>query len=89
MRTGGTKNYYAKSPADDPAGPDSGFYFRVLRGGSWEVPPAPDYFRSAFRDHSDSYHPRRDRGFRVPGLLPLRPLPRYPLSPVERSDRAS
>jgi formylglycine-generating enzyme len=28
------ENYYGKSPADDPTGPDTGMT-RVLRGGSW------------------------------------------------------
>ena len=39
--------YYAASPADDPAGPDSG-NVRVLRGGSWDY--WPDFTRSAERD---------------------------------------
>ena len=38
--------YYAKSPADDPTGPDTGDD-RVLRGGSWF--DWPDYSRSAER----------------------------------------
>ncbi len=38
--------YYAKSPAVDPTGPDSGHY-RVLRGGSWYI--RPNYCRSASR----------------------------------------
>jgi formylglycine-generating enzyme required for sulfatase activity len=39
-------DYYAKSPADDPTGPDSGVV-RVLRGGSWGC--GPYYTRSAER----------------------------------------
>jgi formylglycine-generating enzyme len=39
-------DYYAKSPADDPTGPDSG-NVRVLRGGSWYG--GPDLARSAKR----------------------------------------
>jgi formylglycine-generating enzyme required for sulfatase activity len=38
--------YYAKSPVDDPTGPDSG-HDRVLRGGSWDS--GPDNARSAKR----------------------------------------
>ena len=38
--------YYAKSPADDPTGPDTGDV-RVLRGGSWGS--GPDDARSAVR----------------------------------------
>ena len=41
------EEYYAKSPADDPTGPDTGDV-RVLRGGSWDC--GPDYSRSANRD---------------------------------------
>ena len=38
--------YYARSPIDDPTGPDSGAV-RVLRGGSWFV--RPFFSRSATR----------------------------------------
>ena len=54
--------YYAKSPADDPTGPDSGDD-RVLRGGSWDI--GPDDARSADRF---GYWPSDrvdDTGFRV------------------------
>jgi formylglycine-generating enzyme required for sulfatase activity len=40
-------DYYAKSPADDPTGPDAGGQ-RVLRGGSWDYWPVCS--RSAERD---------------------------------------
>ncbi len=40
------EDYYAKSPVDNPTGPDSGVV-RVLRGGSWNNPP--DIMRSASR----------------------------------------
>ena len=29
------EDYYGKSPVDDPKGPDSGEYYRVVRGSSW------------------------------------------------------
>jgi len=32
------EKYYQNSPATDPQGPASGRY-RVLRGGSWDLPP--------------------------------------------------
>jgi sulfatase modifying factor 1 len=41
-----SEEYYAKSPTDDPTGPDFG-NFRVLRGGSWG--DWPSFSRSAFR----------------------------------------
>ena len=40
------EEYYAKSPVDDPTGPDTGD-FRVLRGGFWGG--WPNYTRSATR----------------------------------------
>ena len=54
--------YFAKSTADDPTGPDSGDV-RVLRGGSWSR--GPNSGRSAYRDWrapGDRYY---DAGFRV------------------------
>ncbi len=40
-------NYYAKSPTDDPQGPDDG-EVKVRRGGSWHT--WPFYCRSSFRN---------------------------------------
>jgi formylglycine-generating enzyme len=40
------KNYYGRSPIDDPTGQGSGSG-HVLRGGSWEI--RPDFTRSAKR----------------------------------------
>lgn len=41
------EDYYAKSPVDDPRGPDEG-HVRVRRGGSWQSWPL--YVRSAYRN---------------------------------------
>jgi formylglycine-generating enzyme required for sulfatase activity len=60
-------DYYAKSPAEDPVGPDSGD-FRVLRGGSWRH-GLPGYFRCAYRDLSDPVHRLHFNGFRVARTL--------------------
>jgi formylglycine-generating enzyme required for sulfatase activity len=54
--------YYAKSPIDDPTGPDSGDD-RVLRGGSWFR--GPDDTRSAKRDGSTPGDRVTSAGFRV------------------------
>lgn len=57
-------DYYAKSPANDPTGADSGEY-RVLRGGSWHDDD-PGQLRSAYH-HFSSPNARliTRRGFRV------------------------
>jgi formylglycine-generating enzyme required for sulfatase activity len=62
------KDYYAKSPAEDPAGPDSG-PGRVLRGGSWGGgDPGP--FRSACRcSYGLPGYRVKDYGFRVARTL--------------------
>ena len=55
--------YYAKSPADDPTGPDTGDV-RVLRGGSWNG--RPSFTRSAERSWSNpDYWVIDGTGFRV------------------------
>ncbi len=54
--------YYAKSPADDPTGPDTGDD-RVLRGGSWVF--GPDFTRSAKRGRSTPVVRYYYIGFRV------------------------
>jgi len=59
--------YYAKSPADDPVGPDSGG-LRVLRGGSWHS-DNPGYFRCAYRDDRRPGRLDDHIGFRVARTL--------------------
>jgi len=54
--------YYAKSPADDPTGPDTGAA-RVLRGGSWDYRPGGS--RSAGRGWSWPDDRGNVTGFRV------------------------
>ena len=54
--------YYAKSSADDPTGPDTGDV-RVLRGGSWY--DWPIIARSANRDRSTPVYRYYITGFRV------------------------
>ncbi|MGA2063553.1 MAG: formylglycine-generating enzyme family protein [Thermoguttaceae bacterium] len=54
--------YYAKSPADDPTGPDTGAV-RVLRGGSWDYGPC--YARSANRGRGAPDDRNNNTGFRV------------------------
>jgi len=61
------QDYYARSPTDDPAGPDSGAS-RVLRGGSWSN-DNPDSFRCAYRDDSPPGNRRPRDGFRVARTL--------------------
>ena len=61
--------YYAKSPAEDPTGPDSGAS-RVLRGGAWRC-NFPVDFRCAFRDYGvpDRRYYFARFGFRVARTL--------------------
>jgi formylglycine-generating enzyme required for sulfatase activity len=61
------KDYYAKSPADDPAGPASGS-LRVRRGGSWNAPA--NFCRSAYRDGIAPDGRVSGLGFRVALILP-------------------
>jgi formylglycine-generating enzyme len=56
------KDYYARSPADDPTGPDSGAR-RVRRGGAWNSFPL--YARAAFRNWNSPTSRCVNLGFRV------------------------
>ena len=61
------KDYYAKSPTDDPVAPPRGIDSRVFRGGSWH--DLAGYCRSAGRS---DYHPslrNNDVGFRASLVL--------------------
>ncbi len=57
------KDYYQKSPRDNPKGPDSGDY-RVLRGGSWGNLSNNLRAANRHRDRPDS-HRRMLYGFRL------------------------
>jgi formylglycine-generating enzyme required for sulfatase activity len=56
-------DYYRNSPAEDPAGPDSG-RDRMSRGGSWSLVD-PAKFRCACRGSYPPVYRSRYRGFRV------------------------
>ena len=60
------EDYYARSPTDDPAGPDSAS--RVLRGGSWNH-DYPGPFRCAYRYLYDPDYRHANNGFRVARTL--------------------
>jgi len=57
-----SKDYYKKSPAKNPAGPDSG-YSRVLRGGSW-LSLNPKHLRCSSRLELKPFVQDRYYGFR-------------------------
>ena len=57
-------DYYVKSPADDPKGPDAGsLLIRVLRGGSFR--DFPNDARSAYRSGRAPHLGSFNAGFRV------------------------
>jgi serine/threonine-protein kinase len=58
-------DYYANSPAENPAGPESGAA-KVLRGGSWYSRSI--YLRGAYRNNEDLVF--RDAGFGFRCVLP-------------------
>jgi formylglycine-generating enzyme required for sulfatase activity len=57
-------DYYGRSPARNPQGPDSGQY-RVLRGGSWSA--SAYSLRAAYRGGSDPADRSGSSGFRCAG----------------------
>jgi formylglycine-generating enzyme required for sulfatase activity len=67
------KDYYERSPSEDPAGPAGG-EFRALRGGSW-VSPDVDSTRSACRDYFAPHFRARYIGFRVVCEIEAEPKP--------------
>jgi len=63
------RDYYAKSPPEDPQGPPGGSE-RVFRGGCWGHPgPSGRACRSAYRLPGQPEQRLHDRGFRVAGTL--------------------
>ena len=74
-------DYYAKSPTDDPTGPDSG-YDRVVRGASYGMNPATR-FRCAFRHHYGSHERHPNSGFRVAVTLAAAAASPRPLQPPQ------
>ena len=77
--------YYARSPIDDPTGPDSGAV-RVLRGGSWFV--RPFFSRSATRYWSRRSAGTSSRASALPGLSNAM-LPFWPWKPSRCCRRGS
>jgi formylglycine-generating enzyme required for sulfatase activity len=63
-----SETYYARSPEEDPGGPEDGQY-RVLRGASWY--PIPKLARSACRRWARPTYRLHDLGFRVAARVQL------------------
>jgi formylglycine-generating enzyme required for sulfatase activity len=61
------EEYYAKSPAQNPQGPDDGFS-KVIRGGGW--PQQARDFRAAGREYADPTEQSSDHGFRCVATEP-------------------
>lgn len=63
------KDYYAKSPRDNPQGPAKGWE-RAIRGGSWFNTPA--HARAAKRSHIDQGYRLYNLGFRLAAPVPVK-----------------
>lgn len=61
------EDYYASSPTDNPAGPESGNY-KVLRGGGWRNNWV--FIRVASRSYDPVFNSGRDVGFRCASSAP-------------------
>ncbi|MCP4701137.1 MAG: SUMF1/EgtB/PvdO family nonheme iron enzyme, partial [Gammaproteobacteria bacterium] len=72
------KKYYARSPEENPEGPESGAY-RVTRGGN--LNNSPRYVHSANRWGTFPGNRHSNIGFRLARLDPLPLLPFYPPKP--------
>jgi formylglycine-generating enzyme required for sulfatase activity len=62
-------DYYAKSPSEDPVGPDSGEW-RVIRGNVWN--DIPNLFRCAYRQCNAPQYRDVNIGFRVAWTIPVK-----------------
>jgi len=64
------KEYYGKSPGENPLGPSAGVW-RVLRGGGWFLNAS--YCRSAYRNGIQPTNQTTNYGFRVACVVGVRP----------------
>lgn len=61
------RDYPRMGPTEDPPGPELAEQggARVLRGGAWNTPNDPKYYRSSYRSSNDPKYPSMSNGFRV------------------------
>lgn len=57
------KEYYLYSPSRNPKGPESGTYYRILKGGAWNT--GPFYLRCSYRGLSTPTGKFNSVGFRI------------------------
>lgn len=57
------KDYYVYSPSRNPKGPESGTYYRILKGGAWDGSPV--FLRCSFRGLSTPSGRYNTVGFRI------------------------